>query len=540
MNITVDNNEIFKDLLKFKNLKSLTISGENILFIPKEIGLLRTLVKLEIRAEIIGLPTSISEIKNLEYLSINQEKMPALSADFFDNFKKLKILHLFHGTNFSKSIGKLKELEELLYTGRILNEDLQIIGELKNLVFLDIENERKTFDYEKFTIPANWESLRNLKKLYIGLAGRPIECENFKYLEKLEYVTIFFNNDDFRDKVLLKKSIDFPNSIWKLKNLESLNLLNVNFKNLGRIKDPMHNLKSINILKGNLIEINGTIRNLPQLAQLSINHAGLEKIHPKIGKLKYLEKIDLKNNTLKDVSWIAKMKLAATINLSYNSIDKLPNKMLDLNNLESLNLSFNKIETLPSKFRNLGNLTILSLDHNRINFIPKDINELKKLETLLLNSNLITEMPNLDSLRNLLSISLSKNKFENFPETILNSKKLKFLSISDNFISDIPNDINSLKDLESLNLSNNKIEFVNLNFSSISKLSSLNLSQNKIKSIRNLDFNSLIDLGQNYDNETGQSFNLSNNPIVEFSEDQLEWLKKYKYGLNVNIFYLSN
>lgn len=77
------------------------------------------------------------------------------------------------------------------------------------------------------------------------------------------------------------------------------------------------------------------------------------------------------------------------LNLSYNSINSLPENIRNLENLKVLLVEKNILSTLPKAFYDLTKLEIVSFMNNRISEIPSEISKLVNLEALDIRENVI-------------------------------------------------------------------------------------------------------------------------------------------------------
>ncbi|MCK6640032.1 MAG: hypothetical protein L6Q81_08095 [Bacteroidia bacterium] len=99
--------------------------------------------------------------------------------------------------------------------------------------------------------------------------------------------------------------------------------------------------------------------------------------------------------------------------ITYTSIDSLPE---DLSRVVMLDLSEQNLEKVPDVVFDLPNLQVLNLSGNRLSYLT-GINALSKLEILNIGSNNFTSFPvEITSLSNLKSLSLHWNNFEQFPD----------------------------------------------------------------------------------------------------------------------------
>lgn len=93
------------------------------------------------------------------------------------------------------------------------------------------------------------------------------------------------------------------------------------------------------------------------------------------------------------------------LKLNSLNLNKLPEQVLLLKNLESLDLRDNKLSNLPSEIGNLTNLEFLGLSGNELSGLPSEIGNLTNLKFLYLDVDFLKEIPsgirNLTRLENL-------------------------------------------------------------------------------------------------------------------------------------------
>jgi hypothetical protein len=82
-----------------------------------------------------------------------------------------------------------------------------------------------------------------------------------------------------------------------------------------------------------------------------------------------------------------------TINLSYISLPKLPNKLGIFKNVTELYLTNCELQELPDSIGELTNLTLLILKNNKLKTLPESIGNLKNLNILNLQGNDIKKLP---------------------------------------------------------------------------------------------------------------------------------------------------
>lgn len=80
------------------------------------------------------------------------------------------------------------------------------------------------------------------------------------------------------------------------------------------------------------------------------------------------------------------------LDLSSNNLDKVPECLASLMNLQQLYLNDTFIDFLPANFGRLQNLKILELRDNMLNKLPKSLRRLNQLQRLDLSNNELTEI----------------------------------------------------------------------------------------------------------------------------------------------------
>lgn len=174
--------------------------------------------------------------------------------------------------------------------------------------------------------------------------------------------------------------------------------------------------------------------------------------------------------------------------VSKTSLNVLPMKIKELENLTALMLYDNKLEYLPKEIGLLKKLKTLDLSNNQIAKLPKELSNLTELQSLNLINNKISELPdNLTNWSNLIVIKFSHNKFQQFPQGLCSStfrQHLTEIHATDNEICNLPVDICHLSALRHLDLTNNKIQHVPGELADCTKIKTLALQGNPIKDVR--------------------------------------------------------
>lgn len=107
------------------------------------------------------------------------------------------------------------------------------------------------------------------------------------------------------------------------------------------------------------------------------------------------------------------------LNLSINSLDRLPDNLASFNNLNFLALGANRINVFPSILSNMPNLECLDLSYNALSTIEDDLSGMRELTDLYLSGNVINPFPTgLFGLSNLSVLNLSYNQIHDFPANL--------------------------------------------------------------------------------------------------------------------------
>lgn len=137
------------------------------------------------------------------------------------------------------------------------------------------------------------------------------------------------------------------------------------------------------------------------------------------------ESIDLglstENSAAKDAR-VSGIDAKSILDLSGQSLSKVPGYVFDRTDLQELNLANNNLEgALPAEIRHLQNLRVLNLSNNAFTGVPAEIGQLGKLEILNLSNNQLTGLPH--ELGNLSSLKILDLRGNNYSLQDLNTIK---------------------------------------------------------------------------------------------------------------------
>lgn len=215
------------------------------------------------------------------------------------------------------------------------------------------------------------------------------------------------------------------------------------------------------------------------------------------------------------------------LHLSGAQLYKLPESFSQLVNLRALYLGGNQLVQLPDKFGQLEQLTVLDLSTNYFSELPESFRYLKNLSVLKFQNNQILGLPEwFGELINLINLDLSRNILLELPESFGHLIQLRSLDLSHTQINKLPESFGQLAKLNSLNLYYAKLKELPESFGHLNSLNYLNLNSNQLTGLptmfRQLTNLNTLSLGSNQLSELppfiGQLanlewFNLSRNQL---------------------------
>jgi len=153
--------------------------------------------------------------------------------------------------------------------------------------------------------------------------------------------------------------------------------------------------------------------------------------------MRHCERVEFKHQVLQSIFLLLYLaRKLRVLDVSYNSLYRLPSSLDDLVSLEELNAAHNNLIYVPSELGKLRNLQEVDLNHNQILGLPAALFEscaISSLRSINLSANQITELPlSIGNLRNLKSLKLTGNQLKYLPVTIKQLLKLQTLYYGDN------------------------------------------------------------------------------------------------------------
>lgn len=265
----------------------------------------------------------------------------------------------------------------------------------------------------------------------------------------------------------------------------------------------------------------------------------------------YLEVLNVSNNKIKDIDFLAQLKKLTAIDLSYNEIsdgDKLVSYIESMKDLEIIDASNNSINHFDPKL-SLNNIKKLILNNN--NLVEFDIKKFPSLNTLSLSFNNLHKIGQPNELIKLEEFELRNNKLNSIDLSKFDLSEVKTIDLTSNFLADISINEENLYDGVTINLGSNKftripsipnttkISEINLSnnqiageidISDLKEIKSLDLTMNKIEKIESTEVMALTSLNCSYNKITDLNLeNYHNLDLLDASHNSIT-----KVSLNSN------
>ncbi|KAH0711325.1 hypothetical protein KY289_007284 [Solanum tuberosum] len=234
---------------------------------------------------------------------------------------------------------------------------------------------------------------------------------------------------------------------------------------------------------------NETKEKLPSLRFLDLRGSKNMKRTPDFKAMPNLEYLDLREcRSLEEFTeFLGIMKPELKIKMSYSGIRELPLSIIHPQaHLTNLHLhGLKNLVSLPSSICKLKGLVRLNVSEcSKLERLPEEIGDLENLESLAAHFTLISRPPSsIVRLNKLKSLTFYKEKSEDivnfvFPQMSEGLRSLEYLDLRYCNIIDggLPEDIGSLSSLEVLKLGGNNFEYLPRSIAQLGALQTLNLS----------------------------------------------------------------
>ncbi|GMH03331.1 hypothetical protein Nepgr_005170 [Nepenthes gracilis] len=224
----------------------------------------------------------------------------------------------------------------------------------------------------------------------------------------------------------------------------------------------------------------------PSLTELDLTSNRLSRIDPRIGHLKNLKKLSLRQNLFDDAgiqpisSWGEISGLEELV-LRDNKLMKIPDVSI-FKNLLVFDVSFNEISSLSGLSKVSNILKELYVSKNEVTKM-EEIEHFDQLQILELGSNRLRLMENLENLISLRELWLGRNRIR--AVNLCGLKYIKKISLQSNRLTSMKG-FEECVALEELYLSHNGISKLE-GLSTLVNLRLLDVSSNKLTSVDNIE-----------------------------------------------------
>lgn len=171
------------------------------------------------------------------------------------------------------------------------------------------------------------------------------------------------------------------------------------------------------------------------LIDLDLSQSNITQLTEGLGELIHLQRLNLSNNHLTQISLeeLGKLSNLQHLDLHKNQLTCIPPELVQLVALQHLDLHKNQLTQIPSELGQLSNLQYLDLYDNQLTQIPPELGQLSNLQTLDLSGNQLRQIPpELGQLINLQNLQLHKNQLTQIPSELGQLSNLQYMSLSKN------------------------------------------------------------------------------------------------------------
>lgn len=171
------------------------------------------------------------------------------------------------------------------------------------------------------------------------------------------------------------------------------------------------------------------------LIELDLSQSNMLQLPEELGELAHLQRLNLSNNHLTQISLevLGKLSNLKRLDLHKNQLTYVPPELVQLATLQHLDLHKNQLTHIPSELGQLSNLQHLDLYDNQLTQIPPELGQLSNLQNLDLSDNQLTQIPpELAQLTDLRNLQLHKNQLTQIPPELGQLTNLQYMSLSKN------------------------------------------------------------------------------------------------------------
>ncbi|XP_067930875.1 leucine-rich repeat protein soc-2-like [Watersipora subatra] len=403
----------------------------------------------------------------------------------FDKLQKLRLLKITDSTLergplqlVPEVVTKLTSLEELDLSSNQINQLPDGLDKLQRLKILKIRGS-SYWPCSLRSVPEVVTKLTSLEEL--DLSYNQIEQLPDR-LDKLQRLKILKIRGSSYWPCSLRS---VPEVVTKLTSLEELDL---SYNQIDQLPDRLDKLQRLKILKirgssywpCSLRSVSEVVTKLTSLEELDLSYNQIEQLPDRLDKLQRLKILKIRGSSywpcsLRSVSEVVtKLTSLEELDLSYNQIEQLPDRLDKLQRLKILKIRGSSywpcsLRSVPEVVTKLTSLEELDLSYNQIEQLPDRLDKLQRLKILKIRGSSywpcsLRSVPEVvTKLTSLEELDLSYNQIEQLPDRLDKLQRLKILKIRGSSywpcsLRSVPEVVTKLTSLEELDLSYNQIE----------------------------------------------------------------------------------
>lgn len=337
-----------------------------------------------------SIPSSISDLFNLEYLDISRNPLRVKDAEDASCFPiEMRLLKILKFISISEcnlrhvptTIWMCSSLETLDLSRNKISLLVPDVGNLQNLQSINLSQCNLS------TLPNEIGFCSDLKEII--LMGNQIEslpdslkdCDNLEVL-KLSYRNFSSMLDSYMENLIFKgqiKSEHIPVVVFELASMVSLDLKHTRINTI-----PDNNLKGLKELNldynyiSTLVE--NSMKSMINITVLTISNNFLKEIPMEINSLLSLQVLDLSFNTISKISNNSNLFNLKELYLNCNKLEEINSNVKYFKSLQKLRLDRNTISEIAEELYSLELLDYLDLCYNRIICLSEKLSKLKSLK----------------------------------------------------------------------------------------------------------------------------------------------------------------
>ncbi|KAF8034845.1 hypothetical protein BT93_C1003 [Corymbia citriodora subsp. variegata] len=304
-----------------------------------------------------------------------------------------------------------------------------------------------------------------IEAICVDFEGKSLKSEEFKNMPNIRYLEMTSGNlsKDFKDVFRelrwlswkncpssLQATHFFPKELlildlsrtgithhwngWtQLKVATRLKVLNLSNCKMLKETPDLSAFSSLEILIlegcGKLTKLPNSIGMLQCLVELDVSFTSIEELPNTIFDLKSLKMLKMNNSHMKLSNSIGMLQCLVELDVSFTSIEELPNTIVDLKSLKILKMNYSHMRKLPEGIVKMEKLEEIHGNYCRALEIPGDIVRLSSLKILELKETCVKNVPELPP--SLVSLCLTSGAVQNFPDifNLMNRSSLKKMYI---------------------------------------------------------------------------------------------------------------